>query len=124
MANLNRVSLIGHAGSDPTVKETSGGERLATFRVATSETWKDKNTGEKRTATEWHRVVAWGPLAGIVERFVRKGSRVFVEGPMRYREYEGEDGVKRYSAEVNAQTFQILDRAPATATDDATPATS
>jgi single-strand DNA-binding protein len=123
MANLNRLSLIGHAGSDATAKETSGGERLATFRLATAETWKDKNTGEKRTATEWHRVVAWGPLAGIVERYVKKGSRVFVEGPMRYREYAGGDGVKRYSAEVNAQTVQLLDRAPAATDDEQTPPT-
>lgn len=121
MANLNRVTLIGHAGADPIIKETAGGDRLASFRIATSETWKDKNTGEKRTATEWHRVTAWGPLAAIVERFVSKGSRIFVEGPMKYREYEGEDGVKRYSAEINALTVQILDRAPATVNETGIP---
>lgn len=98
--SLNRVQLIGNIGNDPEIKATQGGSKVANFSVATSESWKDKNTGEKKERTEWHRVVVWNEgLIGVIEKYVKKGSKIFVEGEMQTRKWE-KDGIERYSTEV------------------------
>lgn len=98
--SLNRVQLIGNVGNDPDIKATQGGAKVANFSIATSESWKDKNTNEKKERTEWHRVVVWNEgLIGIIEKYVGKGSKLFVEGELQTRKWE-KDGVERYSTEV------------------------
>lgn len=105
MADLNRVSLLGRLGADPEIRQTQSGEKVATFRIATGEQWKDKNTGEKKERTEWHTVVAWGPLAQIAEKYLAKGKRAYVEGPQRTRKWQDQSGNDRYSTEVVLSGF-------------------
>lgn len=101
MASLNKVLLIGNVGKDPEVRQSADGRKVVNITVATSETWKDKTTGEKKEATEWHRVVVFNQgLAGIVEQYVRKGSKLFLSGSLRTRKYTGQDGVERYTTEI------------------------
>jgi single-strand DNA-binding protein len=100
MRSLNEIAILGNVGGDPTVRETSAGS-VAEFSVATSEKWA---TGER---TDWHRVVAWGKLADIVQNYVKKGGQVYVKGSMRYEEYE-KDGVKRTVAKINARDIILL----------------
>jgi single-strand DNA-binding protein len=100
MRSLNEIAILGNVGGDPTVRETSAGS-VAEFSVATSEKWA---TGER---TDWHRVVAWGKLAEIVQSYVKKGGQIFVKGSMRYEEYE-KDGVKRTVAKINARDIILL----------------
>ena len=103
--SVNKVILIGNLGRDPEVRHSQAGKKIVTFSVATSESWKDKNTGERREKTEWHRVVIFSEgLAGIAEQYLRKGSKVYIEGSLQTREYE-KDGIKRYSTEVVLQGF-------------------
>jgi single-strand DNA-binding protein len=105
MASVNKAIIIGHLGKDPEVKSLDGGQQLARFSVATSESWtKD---GQKQERTEWHRIVAWGKLAEICGRFLSKGKQVYVEGRIQTREYE-KDGTKRYSTEIVAQQVTFL----------------
>lgn len=121
MAGVNYAVLIGNVGGDPEIRTTGSGTKVAGFSLATSETWKDRDSGEKKERTEWHRVVVFGPsgggdgLVGVVERFVKKGSKLFVQGPLRTRDWEDQAGVKRYTTEIvlsgpGAQ-LQLLDRA-------------
>lgn len=105
MADLNRVSLMGRLGADPEVRTTQSGEKYANMRIATGEKWKDKATGEEKERTEWHHVVVWGPLAGVAERFLRKGSRCLVEGASRTRKWQDQEGKDRYSTEVVLSGF-------------------
>lgn len=105
MADLNRVSLMGRLGADPEMRTTQSGEKVANLRIATGEQWKDKNTGEKKERTEWHQVVIWGPLAGVAERFLRKGARVLVEGTLRTRKWQDQSGNDRWSTEVVVSGF-------------------
>lgn len=107
MAGLNKVQLIGRLGKDPEARSFESGTNMTTFSVATSETWKDKATGEKREATEWHNVVAWGALADTCKKYLKKGSQVFVEGKIRTRSWE-KDGVTRYTTEVFIDTMLML----------------
>lgn len=116
MSSLNRATIIGNLGADPTVRETNGGKTVANFSVATSQQWKDKTTGEKREATEWHSVVVWDALATIVQRFAHKGSKVYIDGKLRTRKYEDQGGITRYVTEIIADEVLLLDRRPATAT--------
>jgi single-strand DNA-binding protein len=103
--SVNKVILIGNLGRDPEVRETQAGKKIVTFSVATSESWKDKNTGERREKTEWHRVVIFNEgLGRIAEQYLRKGSKVYIEGSLQTSEYE-KDGIKRYSTEVVLQGF-------------------
>lgn len=105
MSSLNKVQLIGRVGADPEIRNTNSGERIANLRIATSETWKDKS-GERQERTSWHTVVVFNDrLAGVVESYVKKGSRIYVEGALTYREWE-KDGVKRISAEVQISRFK------------------
>ena len=101
MASVNKVILIGHLGADPEVKSFQNGGRIATLRIATSESWKDKTSGERKERTEWHSVVINSDgLVGVAERFLRKGSKVYVEGELRTRKWQDQSGNDRYSTEV------------------------
>ncbi|MCB9183039.1 MAG: single-stranded DNA-binding protein [Flavobacteriales bacterium] len=111
MAGVNKVILIGNLGADPEVRHLQNGAAVANFRIATSETYKDRQTGEKREQTEWHSIVAWRGLAEITERYLRKGSKVYVEGKLRTRQWQDKDGNTRYTTEVHADEMTMLDRA-------------
>ncbi|MBJ65660.1 MAG: single-stranded DNA-binding protein [Rhodobiaceae bacterium] len=112
--SLNKVMLIGRLGQDPEVRSTQDGRSLCTFSLATSENWNDKNTGEKREKTEWHRVVVFNEgLVNIIQQYVKKGSNVFIEGQLQTRKWEDKDGIEKYTTEVVLQgfnsTFKMLD---------------
>ena len=109
MAGINKVIIIGNLGADPEIRHTAGGSAVANFTVATSETWKDKNTGEKQESTEWHRVVAFSRLAEIIEQYLRKGSKVYVEGKLQTRKWQDRDGNDRWTTEIVAREMQMLD---------------
>ncbi len=97
---VNVVILVGNLGQDPEIGETPGGKRFARLSVATSDTWRDKATGERKERTEWHRVVVWGDgLAGMLQKLARKGTKLYVQGKMETRSWE-EDGVKKYATEI------------------------
>jgi single-strand DNA-binding protein len=108
MGNLNKAMIIGRLGADPEVRFTQANTAVASFSVATSEKYKDKN-GEMVENTEWHKVVAWGRLAEICQEFIRKGSQIYVEGPIQTRSWDDKDGVKRYTTEIKALVIQMLD---------------
>jgi len=111
MAGVNKVILIGNLGADPEVRHLQNGASVANFRIATTETYKDKQTGEKREQTEWHSIVAWRGLAEITEKYLRKGSKVYVEGKLRTRKWQDKDGQDRYTTEIHADEMNMLDRA-------------
>lgn len=103
---VNKVILLGNLGQDPEIRSMpNSGELMATFSVATSETWRDRNTGEQKEKTEWHRVVVFGKLAEIVQQYVRKGSQVYVEGQLQTRKWQDQNGIERYSTEVVISGF-------------------
>lgn len=107
MASLNKVQLIGNLGRDPEVRYAQDGTKIVTMSLATSETWKDKATGERRERTEWHRVVIFNDgLADVCERFLRKGSKVYLEGALQTRKWTGQDGVERYTTEVVLKRYR------------------
>lgn len=105
--SLNKAMVIGNLGSDPEVRSTSSGTRVATLSVATSRRWTDRS-GEEQEKTEWHRVVAWDKLAEICERYLSKGDRVYIEGRIEYRQWEGQDGQTRYTTEIRAREMIML----------------
>ena len=109
MAGVNKVILVGRLGRDPEMKYTPDGTAIATFNVATSETWKDKATGEKQEKTEWSRIVAFRRLAEIMGEYLKKGSQVYIEGKLQTRSWEGQEGNKRYATEIVAREMQMLD---------------
>lgn len=110
MGSVNKVILIGHLGQDVEVKSFQNGGRIANLRVATSETWRDKQTGEKKQKTEWHSVVIQGDgLVGVAERYLRKGSKVYIEGQLRTRKWQDQSGNDRYSTEIVARELTMLD---------------
>ena len=99
--SLNKVMLIGNLGADPIIRQTQDGKRLAQLSLATSESWKDKATGEKKEKTSWHRIVIFNDgLAGVVENYVKKGSKIFVEGQLQTRKFTDQDGNEKYTTEV------------------------
>jgi single-strand DNA-binding protein len=99
--SINRAILMGNVGADPEIRSTGTGDRIATLRLATSETWKDKATGERKEATEWHTVVIFNDnVVGVVERFVKKGSRIAVEGMIKHRKWQDKTGADRWSTEI------------------------
>lgn len=110
--SLNRAQVIGNITRDPEARQTSGGQMVASFSVATNSTWTDKN-GQKQEKAEFHNIVVWGKLAEIAQTYLKKGRKVFVEGRMQTREWEGEDGIKRYKMEIVADNLILLDRAGA-----------
>jgi single-strand DNA-binding protein len=107
---VNKVILIGNLGADPEVRYMSNGEAWANVSIATSESWKDKNTGQQQDRTEWHRVIFYRRLAEIVGEYLKKGAKVYVEGRLQTRQWE-KDGVKHYTTEIIANDMQMLDRA-------------
>lgn len=99
--SLNKVELIGNLGADPEVRYMTSGGAVANLSIATTESWKDKTTGEKKEQTEWHRVVIFGKLAEVAGEYLRKGSKVFIEGGLRTRKWTDQQGVERYTTEIN-----------------------
>lgn len=111
MAGVNKVILLGHLGKDPEIRAMETGRRVANFTLATSETYKDKN-GERLENTEWHNVVFWGPVTEIIEKYVKKGTQIYVEGKLRTRSYETKEGVKKYTTEILGDTITLLGGGP------------
>jgi len=110
MAGINKVILIGNLGRDPEMRYTPNGIAVCSFSIATSETYKDRNSGERITQTEWHNIVLWRGLAETSEKFLRKGSKVFIEGKLKTRKWDDNQGITRYSTEVVADVMQMLDK--------------
>ena len=108
MASLNKVQIIGNLGRDPETRYMPSGDAMTTIAVATTESWKDKNTGEKKEVTEWHRITFFGKLAEIAGQYLKKGSQVYVEGSLRTKKYTDKDGVEKYSTDIKADTMQML----------------
>ena len=108
MASVNRVTLIGNLGADPETRFMPNGDAVANVRLATTESWKDKQTGEKRELTEWHRVVFYRKLAEIVGQYLKKGSAVYIEGRIRTRKWQDKEGQERYTTEIEATEMQML----------------
>lgn len=106
---INKVILIGNVGQDPEVKFMPSGGAVTNISIATSESWKDKNTGQTQERTEWHRVVFFNRLGEIAGEYLRKGSKVYVEGSLRTRKWQGQDGTDRYTTEIVANEMQMLD---------------
>lgn len=106
---INKVIIIGNLGRDPEMRRTQSQQAVASFSVATSERWQDRATNEPREQTEWHRVVCFARLAEICGEYLRKGSKVYIEGRLQTRSWEGQDGQKRYTTEIVARDMQMLD---------------
>jgi len=102
---LNKVTLIGNIGADPEFRTFDNGDRVANLSLATSERWKDKNSGENKEKTEWHRVVVFGKLVEIIESYVKKGSKLYLEGQIETRSWEDQSGDKKYSTEIVLRGF-------------------
>jgi single-strand DNA-binding protein len=108
MSGVNKVILLGRLGQDPDIRTTDAGIKVAQMSIATSETFKDKTTGEKKEITEWHRVVMWRGLAEVAEKFLKKGDMIYVEGKLVTRSWENKEGVKQYTTEVVAKEMTML----------------
>lgn len=108
---LNKIEIIGHLGRDPELRYMPSGEAVVNFSVATAEKWKDKNTGERKEATQWHRVTAFGKLAEVMGEYLRKGSKCYISGKMKYGSYE-KDGHTNYTADIQANELVMLDGKP------------
>lgn len=108
MASVNIAIIVGRLGKDPEVRYTSNGEPIANMTIATSETWKDKTTGEKKEQTDWHRVVAYGKLAEIIGRYLKKGALVHIQGSSHTRKWQDKDGQDRYTTEIKAKDMKML----------------
>lgn len=108
MKSLNKVCLLGNLGSDPEVRYTQSGDAVCSITIATSESWKDKNTGEAKEKTEWHKVVAFRRLAEIMGEYLKKGSKVYIEGQLRTRKWQDNQGQDRYTTEINARDMLML----------------
>jgi len=115
-SGINKVILVGNLGQDPEVKYTAGGAAVTTLSLATSESWKDKDTGQDQEKTEWHRVVLWRRLAEIAGEYLKKGSKVYIEGQLQTRKWE-QDGQTRYTTEVVGRDMQFLDSRGNTSSD-------
>ncbi len=120
MAGINKVILVGNLGKDPEVRYLEGGTAVANFPIATSETYKDRNSGEKKTNTEWHNIVLWRGLAEIAEKYLKKGAQVYIEGKLQTRQWQDKDGNNRYTTEVVGNNLQMLGRKDETSTNATT----
>ena len=109
MASVNKVIIVGNLGADPETRYTPGGDAVTNIRVATTDKWKDKASGEMKEQTEWHRISFWGRLAEIAGEYLKKGSQVYVEGSLRTRKYD-KDGQTHYSTEIRGEVMQMLGR--------------
>ena len=105
---INKVILVGNLGADPETRYTSSGSAVTNIRLATSESWKDRQTGEQNERTEWHRVVMFNRLGEIAAEYLRKGSQVYIEGQIRTRKWQGQDGQDRWTTEIVANEMQML----------------
>lgn len=119
---INKVILVGNVGGDPEVRYMPNGNAVATLSIATSETWKDKQTGEKQDRTEWHRAVLYNRLGEIAGEYVKKGSKIYVEGSLRTRKWQDQQGVERYTTEIIVNEMQLLDGRGSTSGEAAPPA--
>jgi single-strand DNA-binding protein len=108
MASVNKVIIVGNLGKDPETRYAPSGDAVTNIVVATTETWKDKASGEKREATEWHRVVFFGKLAEIAGQYLKKGSQVYLEGKLKTRKWQDKDGQDRFTTEINADEMKML----------------
>lgn len=108
MSGVNKVILVGNLGKDPEVRYLEGGTAVANFTLATSETYKDRTSGERKTQTEWHNIVLWRGLAEVAEKYLKKGSQVYVEGKLRTRSWEDKEGNTRYTTEIVGDTMTML----------------
>ena len=108
MASVNKVIIVGNLGRDPEVRYTPNGDSITNVTIATTDTWKDKATGEKKEATEWHRVVFFGKLAEIAGQYLKKGRQVYVEGALRTRKWTDKEGQERYTTEIVASEMKML----------------
>lgn len=106
---INKAILIGNLGVDPETRHTAGGNAVTNIRIATSESWRDRQSGEQQERTEWHRVVLFGKLGEIAGEYLRKGSKVYIEGRIQTRKWQGQDGQDRYTTEIVANEMQMLD---------------
>ncbi|MDY0626694.1 single-stranded DNA-binding protein [Pasteurella multocida] len=109
MAGVNRVIILGNLGNDPDIRTMPNGEAVANISVATSESWIDKNTNERREVTEWHRIVFYRRQAEVAAEYLRKGSKVYVEGRLRTRKWQDQNGQDRYTTEIQGDVLQMLD---------------
>ncbi|AWI78387.1 single-stranded DNA-binding protein [Parazoarcus communis] len=110
MASLNKVILIGNLGKDPETRYAPSGDAITNLTVATTETWKDKASGERREATEWHRVVFFGRVAEVAAQYLRKGSQIYVEGRLQTRKWQDKEGQDRYTTEIRGDEMKMLGR--------------
>jgi len=110
MASVNKVIIVGNLGADPETKYLPSGDAVTNIRVATTDKWKDKASGEMKEATEWHRIAFFGRLATIAGEYLKKGSQVYVEGSLRTRKWQDKEGQDRYSTEIRADVMQMLGR--------------
>ena len=110
MSSVNKVILIGNLGKDPEMRYMPSGDPIANFSLATSENWTDKASGDKKEATEWHRVVFFGRTAEVIGQYVKKGSKIYVEGRLQTRKWQDKDGQDRYTTEVRGDVMRMLDR--------------
>jgi single-strand DNA-binding protein len=110
MASVNKVIIVGNLGADPETRYLPSGEAVTNIRVATTDRWKDKQSGEMKEATEWHRIAFFGKLATIAGEYLKKGSQVYVEGALRTRKWQDKDGQDKYSTEIRADVMQMLGR--------------
>ena len=115
MAGINKVIIVGHLGNDPEMRSMPNGEAVANISVATSEAWTDKNTGERREVTEWHRIVFYRKLAEICGQYVKKGAQVYIEGRLRTRKWQDQNGQDRYTTEIQGDVMQMLGTRPQSA---------
>lgn len=109
MAGVNKVIIVGNLGNDPEIRTMPNGEAVANITVATSESWNDKNTGERREVTEWHRIVFYRRQAEVAGEYLRKGSKVYVEGRLKTRKWQDQNGQDRYTTEIQGDVLQMLD---------------
>lgn len=112
MSSINKATLLGHLGADVEMRYMPNGDPVATLRVATSETWKDKQSGERREATEWHRVIFFRGLADVAGKYLKKGSRIHLEGKITTRKWQNKDGQDCYTTEIIGSDLLMLDRKP------------
>ncbi len=112
MAGINKVIIVGHLGNDPEMRSMPNGEAVANISVATSEAWADKNTGERREVTEWHRIVFYRKLAEICGQYLKKGAQVYIEGRLRTRKWQDQNGQDRYTTEIQGDVMQMLGTRP------------
>lgn len=108
MAGINKVIIVGNLGNNPEIRTMPNGEQIANISVATSESWTDKNTGEKKTQTEWHRIVLYRRLAEIAGQYLHKGSQVYIEGRLKTRKWQDSNGQDRYTTEIQGDNLQML----------------